>query len=156
MNLTSVLDGELTLADLINDPTITAQRWAVDAACNGFISDVASPYIPDDDDAVPPNEALDLCDHCPVSLHCLAAALVFETGGDLRFGWWGGLSPAERDEVAVTIALPAVRINVDLTDMPPAERALHLRAQQCSVPAIAAELGCTERTVYRYLARAAA
>jgi hypothetical protein len=84
--------------------------------------------------------------------------MVFEgdAPADFRFGWWGGLSPNERGEVAVTIDLPSASLDVDLTQLPPAERALRLRTQDCSVPTIAAELGCTERTVYRYLARAAA
>ena len=158
MSLATLLVDDVTLVDLINDPTITRQAWSDAAACADLISDLASPYVPDDDGDAPPAEALERCGRCPVALHCLAAAMVFESGApdELRFGWWGGLSPDERRDVAVRIDLPPVRINVDMEDLPPAERALRLRAEECSIPAIAAELGCTERTVYRYLARAAA
>jgi len=83
------------------------------------------------------------------------AALLHEAIDGYRFGWWGGLGPSERKELWSALDLPVPQpAEVDLRT--PAAVARHLRSQRRTVPAIAAELGCTERTVYRYLAATAA
>jgi hypothetical protein len=104
---------------------------------------------------VPSAEALACCAVCPVATECLASALVHEALDGCRFGWWGGVGPNERELLWGTFDVPARQpVEVDLRN--PAAIARHLRAQRLTVPAIAAELGCTERTVYRYLATSAA
>lgn len=66
----------------------------------------------------------------------------------------GWLRPRGAELLAERMGLPIQRVKIDLRR--PAYLACILRAQNRTVPAIAAELGCTERTVYRYLAAAAA
>lgn len=144
---------ETCLVALVQDPTTTAHRWADRAAC---INSPASgdPYFPDDDQ-MPSAEALACCAGCAVAQHCLATALVHEARDGYRSGWWGGLGPSDRDLLWANIGaevLPPVEIDL----RGPAAVARHLRAQRRTVPAIAAELGCTERSVYRYLAATAA
>lgn len=144
---------ETVLVELILDPTTTTPMWADDAACIGLAL-AGDPYFPDDDDA-PPVEALACCASCPVALECLAIALVREALDGYRFGWWGGIGPAERDLLWADLGMPMPEpAPTDLHN--PAAVARHLRSQRLTVPAIAAELGCTERTVYRYLAAVAA
>jgi hypothetical protein len=38
MSLSAVPDGEFTLAELVNDSTITALGWSVDAACADLVA----------------------------------------------------------------------------------------------------------------------
>lgn len=144
---------ESTLIDHLNDPRLTLQRWASAAACADLPH---NPYIPEDDEAEPPASALRLCEACPVALKCLAVAMIHEGRDDFRFGWWGGVGPAERAELAVRLDIKPTAHPLDVDLLPPAERALRLRMKNRTIQAIALELGCTTRTVYRYLASAAA
>ena len=80
--------------------------------------------------------------------------MVHESEEGLRFGWWGGCSPYERELLAERLGLAPQQIEIDLRR--PAELARILRARNRTIPSIAADLGCTERTVYRYLASTAA
>jgi len=148
-----LLVDETRFVAMILDPDTTNQRWAERAAC-AHLSLAGDPYFPEDGET-PPTEALACCASCPVANECLATALVHEAIDGYRFGWWGGLGPGERGLLAADLALPApAPATIDLRS--PAAIARHLRAQRRTVPAIAAELGCTERTVYRYLAASAA
>lgn len=144
---------EAHLVALIHDPATTAHAWADAAVCiNAQVA--GDSYFPDDDQ-VPTAGALACCARCPVAHECLATALVHEAIDGYRFGWWGGLGPSDRDLVWAAMASPVLQpVDVDLRT--PAAIARHLRAQRRTIPAIAAELGCTERTVYRYLAATAA
>jgi len=144
---------ETYLVALIQDPITTTHMWTDGGACIDLQSD-SDPYFPDDDQ-VPPAEALACCARCPVAHQCLATALIHEAIDGFRFGWWGGLGPSERRLLWKALDLPAPPpANVDVRT--PAGVARHLRSQRRTVPEIAAELGCTERTVYRYLAATAA
>jgi hypothetical protein len=144
---------ETRLVALFMDPATTTNRWAGRAACIDRPT-AADPYFPEDDQ-VPPADVLACCAGCPVAHECLATALVHEAIDGFRSGWWGGFGPAERQVLWGTLDLPAAQpVAVDLRS--PAAIARHLRAQRRTVAAIAAELGCTERTVYRYLAASAA
>jgi hypothetical protein len=135
------------------DPVTTSQAWAHRAACADWPTS-HNPYFPDDDQ-MPSTEALACCAACSVADECLATALVHEALDEFRFGWWGGVGPAERGQIWSELDVPAPQTgDVDLRN--PAAIARHLRAEQRTVSAIAAELGCTERTVYRYLAASAA
>lgn len=138
------------LVTLINDPSIASRRWDKRAACADLPQ---AGYFPEDGE-LPPAEALARCISCPAALECLAAALVHEWEEGLRFGWWGGYSPEERELLAERIGLVRKQAEIDLRRS--GDLAFLLRAQNRTIPSIAAELGCTERTVYRYLAHAAA
>lgn len=151
MTLISLLD-ESRLVTLINDRSATTRRWDNSAEC-ADLRLAGEPYFPEDGE-VPPEEALARCTTCTVAHECLATALVHESREGLRFGWWGGYSPDERELLAKRIGLATQQGEIDLRR--PAELARILRAQNHTIPSIAAELGCTERTVYRYLASTAA
>lgn len=126
-------------------------HWADDAACASGALPLDT-YFPER--GRPPATALALCRSCPVAMQCLATALVHELHEGLRNGWWGGLGPDDRELTAERIGIgPAARARAAHR---PAEAARRLRAQRRTVPSIAAELGCTERTVYRYLSHSAA
>jgi hypothetical protein len=144
---------ETRLVALIQDPATTSQVWVRRGAC----VELALPddaYFPADDE-VPSVEALGGCCFCPVRNECLATALAHEAVDDDRFGWWGGLSPAERDLLWARLDLPGRQpVEIDFRDL--AAVARYLRAQRHTISAIAAALGCSERTVYRYLAATAA
>lgn len=144
---------EACLVALVRDPTTTTQQWADRAAC---INPPASgdSYFPDEDQ-VPSAAALACCAACPVAQQCLATALIHEESDGYRAGWWGGLGPSDRDLLWAEIGAE-VRPLVEIDLRGPAAVARHLRAQRRTIPAIAAELGCTERSVYRYLAALAA
>lgn len=142
---------ESRLVDLIIDPTTTTQRWAERATCNRPCSDTDE-YFPDD--GQPGVQALALCSRCPVATECLATALIHESQNGERFGWWGGTSPDTREQIASRLGIRTVRVELDVRG--PADIARHLRSQNRTIPSIAAVLGCTERTVYRYLANSAA
>lgn len=45
-------------------------------------------------------KAKQICNACPVKAQCLDVALSNERTSRYRWGIWGGLTPAERDEVA--------------------------------------------------------
>lgn len=144
---------ETYLVALIQDPITTTHVWAGGGACIDLHAD-GDPYFPDDDQ-VPPAEALACCSRCPVAHQCLATALIHEAINGFRFGWWGGLGPSGRKLLWKALDLPVPPpAQVDLRT--PAAVARHLRSQRRTVPEIAAALGCTERSVYRYLAATAA
>jgi hypothetical protein len=151
MTLIPLVD-ESRLVMLVNDPRTITRRWDNRAAC-ADIPLADNPYFPEDGE-LPPTEALARCITCTVAHDCLANALVHESEEGLRFGWWGGCSPYERDVLAERIGLATTQVEIDLRR--PADLARILRAQNRTIPSIAAELGCTERTVYRYLASTAA
>ncbi len=151
MTLIPLID-ESRLVTLVNDPPTTTRRWDDRAAC-AALHLAGEPYFPEDGD-LPPTEALARCITCTVAHECLATALVHESDEGLRFGWWGGCSPDEREVLAERIGLVTTTVEIDLRR--PADLARILRAQNRTIPSIAAELGCTERTVYRYLASTAA
>jgi hypothetical protein len=139
------------LVTLIQNPSTASHAWADHAACAGLPGD---PYFPEKD-GLPPAEAISLCASCPVARQCLASALVYEAADGLRHGWWGGYSPGQRAALWPRLRNQAVELPVlALTD--PASIARRLRANRWTVKAIAAELGCAERTVYRYLTETAA
>jgi hypothetical protein len=151
MALIPLID-ESRLVSLVNDPQTTIRRWSDRAACAGTALDGA-PYFPDDGES-PPAEALDRCVICPVAHECLASALIAESRDGLRFGWWGGSGPDERDSLALRVEY--LTRQMESGRRQPAYLARTLREKEFTVASIAAELGCTERTVYRYLASTAA
>ena len=151
MTLIPLID-ESRLVSLVNDPQTTIGRWSDRAACAGT-SLAADPYFPDDDES-PPAEALDRCVVCAVAHECLATALIEESRDGLRFGWWGGSGPDERDAIALRVEF--LTQQMERGRHHPAHLARTLRERKRTVASIAAELGCTERTVYRYLASTAA
>ncbi|MDA8301165.1 MAG: WhiB family transcriptional regulator [Actinomycetota bacterium] len=151
MNPIPLVD-ESRLVNLVTNPTITAQRWAQRAACTGLRSAIHA-YFPGDGD-LPPVDALMCCFACPVATECLATALIHESQSGFRHGWWGGTSPEAREGIADRLCIETVPVEFDIRG--PADLARHLRSQNRTIPSIAVELGCTERTVYRYLAQSAA
>lgn len=151
MNPTPFID-ESCLVALVNDPTTTSRRWDKRAACADLSSGIDS-YFPDEGE-LPPVDALTMCRSCPVGAECLATALIHESQSDYRFGWWGGLGPDGREQLAERLGIQTIPVELDVRG--PADLARYLRSQNLTVPSIAAKLGCTERTVYRYLANSAA
>lgn len=145
------LVGESRLIELINTPSTLQRRWDERAACAKPLSGFET-YFPED--GAPSITALARCMGCSVALECLATALIYEATDGYRHGWWGGVGPDEREDVAQRLGI-AVRVRAVVSEEP-ADLARHLRASNYTIPAIAAELGCTERTVYRYLAKFAA
>jgi hypothetical protein len=117
------------------------------AACSGSDTDAYHP-----DEGSPSQLTLARCAGCPARLACLALALRAEDP-QARSGWYGGLGPADRDALASSLAAgaPATRQVPEL-----AFRAARLWAAGWTVPSIAAELNCSDRTVQRYLRKAAA
>lgn len=150
MSETTLVDERIVM-QFINDPTTTQRQLHRGAACAPTTD---SPYLAED--RAPDDVALALCAVCPVRRECLAMALFYEARAEIRdedrFGWWGGLSPGER--VAIARRIGITRPVVEFEDI--ADRARRLRAEGHTVSSIATELGCAERTVYRYIAAAAA
>jgi len=145
---------EVRLVALIHNPATMRQQWAVNAACRDR-SQAGDPYFPEDDGMLSA-AALARCAGCPVAYECLALALIHEANDGYRFGWWGGFSPVDRDLLWASLDPPGLSPAVELDLGAPAAVARSLRDQNRTIPAIAAELGCSERTVYRYLAATAA
>jgi len=141
---------DATLLTLVRDPRTPLQCWAADAACAGLDVD---PYFSEDGE--PDAAALALCATCPVATHCLATALAHEEVEGFRFGWWGGMSPEGRDRISARLGLGFADLSLDLEDLPLPQRIRRLRADDHTVPQIAASCGCTERTVYRHLTASA-
>lgn len=146
------LADESRLVTLLNDPRTTTRRWHDRAAC-ADLPLAGDSYFPEDGE-LPPVDALARCLICPVATECLATALIHESQSGYRHGWWGGAGPDERERVARRLGIATTPIELDIRG--PADLARALRAQNRTIPSIAAELGCTERTVYRYLASTAA
>lgn len=142
------------LITLIEDPVTILRRWADSALCRDLPT--AAYYPPDG--VEPPEAAIARCACCPVSAACLATALVHEANSGYRDGWWGGFSPDERGSLAAALGIVDVGVAVEAqTDLStPGAIARHLRGEGQTIPAIAAAIGCTKRTVYRYLASTAA
>lgn len=143
---------EANLVELLQSPAVTHQAWAPRAACQGMPTEM---FFGDQDDP-PPAQAMAACRACPVASECLATALLHESVDELRSGWWGGLGPEDRDVLWARIEAPVTPAAADLDMRDPAALARHLRSQSRTIPSIAAELGCSKRTVYRYLAASAA
>jgi Transcription factor WhiB/Homeodomain-like domain len=117
-------------------------RWA---ACRGTDPDAFHP-----DEGKPADSVVARCGGCHARLACLALALRAEEP-DLRCGWYGGLGPEDRDDAA-----SAMGLETPLASVPDrAVQAARLRANGRTVDAVAAELGCSRRTVQRYLRIAA-
>jgi len=151
MNAISLVD-ESRLVALVSDTTTASRRWAERAACADLPSGIDA-YFPDDGE-LPPVGALARCRSCPVATDCLATALIHESQSGYRFGWWGGVGPDGREELAQRLGIETMPVELDIRG--PADLARLLRSQNLTIPSIAAKLGCTERTVYRYLANSAA
>jgi AraC-like DNA-binding protein len=116
------------------------------AACRGMDLEAFFP-----DEGRPDDLVLARCTSCPARLACLALALRAEDH-DMRWGWYGGLGPEDRDGVARTL-------NLEVQEAPVPDRAIQaarLRADGWTIEAIATELGCSRRTVQRYLRTTAA
>ncbi len=150
---------EIRLVALIQNPATMRQRWVENAACRKR-SLAGDSYFPEDDE-IPSANALAFCAGCPVAYECLATALIHEVSDGYRFGWWGGLRLADRDLLCTSLDRPRMPPAVefalgDPAAGDPAAVARSLRNQNHTIPVIAAELGCSERTVYRYLAATAA
>ncbi len=137
---------EPELHALIHDPDRTSLgRQLGAAACRGMDTDAFHP-----DEGRPDGLVIARCTGCQARLACLALALGAEDP-DARQGWYGGLGPDDRDGVAAALGL-------EPPEPPPPDRAVQaarLRAAGFTVAAIAAELGCSRRTVIRYLRAAA-
>ncbi|WP_414505517.1 helix-turn-helix domain-containing protein [Streptomyces sp. NEAU-L66] len=89
---------------------------------------------------------LAVCVGCAGRLECLALALRAEDP-EARHGWYGGLCPADRDRVAAMLRLPkGAKL---LSDR--ALTAIRLSRDGWRIDDIAQELGCSRRTVQRYL-----
>lgn len=115
------------------------------AACRGMDPDAFHP-----DEGRPDDPVLAPCTGCSARLACLALALRTEEP-DSRCGWYGGLGPEDRDDAASALGLATPEASV--TDR--AVQAARLRASGLTVEAVATELGCSRRTVQRYLRIAA-
>lgn len=140
------------LVALVHDPATSRQGWAARSLCHGLPIDT---YFPEDDVAPPPT-ALIRCRACPVSHECLATALIHEAVDGHRSGWWGGFGPEDRASLWAGLGAPAVAAPVEIGAVGAVAKARQLRAQGLTVAAIAAQLGCSERTIHRYLAASAA
>jgi AraC-like DNA-binding protein len=117
------------------------------AACDGMDPDLFHP----DDGQQPDELIIARCAGCQARLACLALALRAEEP-EARAGWYGALGPQDRDEIAAALHLE--------TPEPPAPegavRATQLKADGWTVGEIATALGCSRRTVQRYLRMTAA
>lgn len=151
MTLTPPVDVS-RLVTLVRDSRVATNGWRNRAACADIR--LGDHYFPDEGES-PPVEALARCSTCPVAQECLATALAHEQKDGMRFGWWGGCSPDERQVLAERMALAPTPADVDLCRSA-GDLARSMRAQNHTIASIAAEVGCTERTVYRYLASTAA
>ncbi len=144
------------LASLLSDPALTRRHWADRSLCRGLSPDTYFPDLEADPDCAPPPTALVRCRACPVSHECLATALFHENADGYRFGWWGGLSPESRAELWAEIGPGLTSPAVPPDHLDPPAKARYLRDRRLTVAAIATQLGCSERTVHRYLAASAA
>ena len=70
-----------------------------DAACRGMDPDLFHP-----DDGQPDELVIARCTGCPARLACLALALRAEEP-DARAGWYGGVGPEDRGQIAAGLHL---------------------------------------------------
>lgn len=116
------------------------------AACQGADPETFHPV-----EGTPDPLTIVRCAGCAARLACLALALRAEDA-DARSGWYGGLGPADRDDLATALGPFAA----EARPLDKAIRAARLRAAGWVVADIASELGCSRRTVQRYLRSVAA
>jgi AraC-like DNA-binding protein len=142
-----IVGHESELRELIENPRHKELHNQLRSAlCIGMDSDAFHPESGRPDELV-----LARCHGCPVRLVCLALALR-EEDPDIRCGWYGGLGPDDRDKIAAAL-------NVSTPEMPLPDRVIQsvrLKAAGWTIGDIAAELGCSRRTVQRYLRTVAA
>lgn len=115
------------------------------AACRGEKPDIFHPEV-----GRPTDSDLAICEACQASVACVALALRAEDP-DARVGWYGGLGPDDRDDLATRLCLTADEPVL----LERAAEAIRLFRAGWTVSEIAAELECCRRTVQRYLRRAA-
>lgn len=73
--------------------------WQDKAACAGAPTEVFFPDIPIGDvRSIHWAKAKEYCDRCPVVKQCLQFCLSFEEQTGRRDGYWGGMTPKERDQ----------------------------------------------------------
>lgn len=134
---------ESELRALIHQPDRRPlDRQLRQAACRGMSPDAFHP-----DEGRPDDLVAARCAGCSARLACLALALRAEDPGT-----HGGLGPDDRADVAEALDL-------EIPEPPVPDRAVQaarLRADGWTIEAIATELGCSGRTVQRYLHVAAA
>ncbi|TJZ42924.1 hypothetical protein FCH28_33960 [Streptomyces piniterrae] len=130
---------EQELRDLIQS---SQRRDSVRAACRDV--DV-SLYHPEDGER-PAEGLLAVCVGCRGRLECLALALRAEDP-EARHGWYGGLGPADRDRIAAMLRL--AKTATSLPDR--ALMAIRLGRDGWRINDVAQVLGCSRRTVQRYL-----
>ncbi|MET9640092.1 WhiB family transcriptional regulator [Streptomyces virginiae] len=95
----------------------------------------------------PGADILARCCRCAVRLECLALALRAEDP-EARSGWYGGLGPADRDAIAASLLLPSGG------GQPPPDHVAEARrlvGDGWRINDVAELLGCSRRTVQRYL-----
>ncbi len=74
-------------------------EWRLDAACRGWDHELqGDPWHPYSELPSAYDQARRICGDCPVRAACLAEASAAESDGPgaLRFGMYGGRTPAER------------------------------------------------------------
>src|SRR5262249_20728512 len=106
------LADESRLVALVNDFTTTSRRWHKRAACSNLPPGVDA-YFPDGGES-PSADALDLCLTCPVATECLASALIHESQSGYRFGWWGGVGPDGREQLAQRLGIQTIPVELDI------------------------------------------
>jgi hypothetical protein len=74
-------------------------EWFDQATCIGVDSEVFFPEIPTGDTRrFHWLQAKQYCDACPVTRECLAFQLSFEDKTGRREGYWGNMTPKEREQ----------------------------------------------------------
>lgn len=140
--------GEVEFHSLVRNPSARPMLSQLQyASCRGMDPEIYHP-----DEGRPTELALARCSSCRARLACLGLALRAEDP-EARSGWYGGLGPADRDALAASLGVGQPSAT-PVTDT--AARAARLRAAGWTVGSIANELGCSRRTVQRYLRKAAA
>lgn len=71
-------------------------KWQDDAACVGKDPDA---WFPDPSDIRGTENAISVCNGCPVRSQCLELAVAAEADGVTRHGIFGGLTPVQRTPV---------------------------------------------------------
>ncbi|WP_412076851.1 WhiB family transcriptional regulator [Streptomyces xanthophaeus] len=130
---------EQDLLALIQSPDTADFAQAV---CRDSDVDVYHPF----DRQRPDDGTLIECSRCTVRLQCLALALRAEDP-EARSGWYGGFGPEDRDTIASSL-FPSGEVQA------PPERVLmakRLVNDGRRIDEVAELLGCSRRTVQRYL-----